>query len=319
VREVNRSQAEACCELWNRDHPAAVPHAVKTTQKACLAMLSVLVFGACSPAASLPLGSPTPVGATPTPTARTGIEHPTGAKDVILRFEEGGGFVPVDFFVTQAPSFTLYGDGTAIFRDAFANQPEPFGDVIRSVPFMAIRLAEDQVQAMLEFALGPGGLALATGPYMGPGADLPTATFTISLGSQTKSVSVTGLGLDWQGADAIIVAALGRLAERLRGFGNDVVGEQVWTPERYRGVLQPADQPVANAVAWPWPDIEPTEFVKLEGEDAPRLPVRTMSPAEVAQLGIPGFEGGLQNLVLQDPARKQYTFALRPLLPDEQR
>jgi len=43
---------------------------------------------------------------------------------------------------------------------------------------------------------------------------------------------------------------------------------------------------------------------------------RTMTPAEVGARGIPGAEGGLQGLSLQSGG-KLYTFALRPLLPDE--
>jgi hypothetical protein len=81
----------------------------------------LLATAACSPAA--PSGSPGPsAGPTtaPTPTRVTGIEHPTGARDIVLRFEEGGGFVPIDFLATQAPSFTLYGDGTVVFRDTQA-------------------------------------------------------------------------------------------------------------------------------------------------------------------------------------------------------
>jgi len=43
---------------------------------------------------------------------------------------------------------------------------------------------------------------------------------------------------------------------------------------------------------------------------------RTMTPAEVAVLGIQGIEGGLIGLNVQK-AGKAYSFALRPLLPDE--
>ena len=47
------------------------------------------------------------------------------------------------------------------------------------------------------------------------------------------------------------------------------------------------------------------------------FPTRTMTPAEVAKLGLTGIEGGEQGLVLAGPDGKAYGFLLRPLLPDE--
>src|SRR5688572_19376076 len=44
------------------------------------------------------------------------IDHPTGPTDIVLRMETGGGFVPFGYFITQAPTFVLYGDNRAIFR-----------------------------------------------------------------------------------------------------------------------------------------------------------------------------------------------------------
>ena len=44
---------------------------------------------------------------------------------------------------TEAPSFTLYGDGTVVFRDPMSPAPEPVGGVNRLVPFLTIKLDEE--------------------------------------------------------------------------------------------------------------------------------------------------------------------------------
>ena len=274
----------------------------------------LLVLAACSAAG--PTGTPgSSAGPTtvPTPTVPAGIEHPTGAKDIVLRFEAGGGFVPIDFLATEAPSFTLYGDGTVVFRDPQATPPEPVGNVNRSIPFQTIRLGEEGIQALLEQGLGPGGLGIAVGPYMGMGADLPTATFTVNADGGTKQVSVNGFSPDIHPNDALIVGQLARFADQLRTFGNGIAGEEVYQPAAYRGVLSKIDQVNGAVVDWPWPDITPTDFVAGQNEF---FMTRTMTPAEVAVLGIQGIEGGMQGLNFQKDG-KAYSFALRPLLPDE--
>ena len=83
-----------------------------------LAAATVVACSASAPAAG-PIGSPrpSPVGAAHA-AAVVGIVHPTGATDVVLRFDEAGGFVPVEFLAAHVPYFTLYGDGTVVFVQA---------------------------------------------------------------------------------------------------------------------------------------------------------------------------------------------------------
>ena len=244
-----------------------------------------------------------------------GIQHATGARDVVLRMETGGGFVPIEFMATAAPSFTLYGDGTVVFRDSNASPPTSNDTLNHSVPFQTIRLGEDAIQSLLSQAIGPGGLGIAVGPYMGLGADIPTTTFTIAADGRTKTVSVTGLSPDLHPQDVTIVAALGHLAQLLDGFGNAVAGEEPYVPAGFRGVLSENDQVLGLAIAWPWTTIRPADFTKGADEF---FQTRTLSAADVAALGIPGAEGGFQGLTLQT-GDKAYVFALRPLLPDETR
>jgi hypothetical protein len=245
-----------------------------------------------------------------------GIEHEPGATDLVLRFEEGGGFVPPGFIATEAPSFSLYGDGTAIFRDPSSAPPSQVGSVSPGVPYQIARLTEAQVQTLLEFAIGPGGLGLARAQYELPIADAPTATFTLVVGGTKKTVSVNGLGIGAQaGADAVVLSELLALKTRLLAFANEVVGEQPWSPDRYRGIL--TESGLDPPAAWPWSTISPADFVQHTGPNDPRFPIRTMTPAEVAALGVSGLEGGAQGFTLKGPDGKTYEFRLRPLLPDE--
>ena len=220
------------------------------------------------------------------------------------------------FLVTEGPSFSLYGDGTVIFRDSSAVPAEAIGNVSPGIPYQIVRLTEEQVQALLEFAIGPGGLGIARAQYQLAVADFPTATFTLVAAGTRKTVSVNGLGSDADtGADAAVLAELQALKLRLTGFAGDVVGEQPWSPDRFRGIL--SDDSFNPPAAWPWPAISPVDFVKGAGPNDPFFPIRTMTPAEVAALGVPGLEGGAQGFTFLGPDGKAYEFRLRPLLPDE--
>lgn len=279
--------------------------------------LSVLLVG-CSG----PLGSPD-ASSPPTSPAPSGeddwIIHPTGPSDLILREEVGGGFVPVGFFATQAPFFSLYGDGTVIYRDETAPLPEPGPDgIVRGHPFRVARLDLAQVQELLRFALTEGGLGIARERYDAPNvADAPTTTFVIRAAGLDKTVSVYALGLETpEAADALARRAFRRLDERLRGLiSSGSLGGDVWRPDRWRGTLSEA-MPVGAPVPWPWPDVAPADFVADPASNV-WLPRRTMTPAEVEALGLEDIEGGFHGLELAGPDGKVYVFGLRPLLPDE--
>lgn len=283
-------------------------------------LLVVLLVAACGGTS----GSPTPTASgsgspTPTPTTDpTVIEHKTGALDVVFRFEQGGGFVPMGFFATQAPQFTLYGDGTVLFRD-FSGGPPLNDKVGAQQPYLTVRLSEAEVQAFLRFALADSGLGVARAAY-NPGnvADAPSSMFTIRAGGLDKIVSVEALGFENpQSPDSAILKALAGLGERVSNFATTVTGETAWTPDRWRGVLTP--DAFGPAVAWPWPALTPADFVQPADPDAPQFPIHTLTTADVDALALTGIEGGFANLPLTGPDGKLYSFALRPILPDESR
>ena len=191
--------------------------------------LLALVAVACSPApaatpspgASGGPSSPPSAGPTQGPSAApsTGaIAHPTGAKDVVLRVEESGGFIMIEATATYTPSFTLYGDGTVIWRDMQSIPPESSDNLLRATKLNVAKLDEASIQALLEDAIGPGGLGVATGPYNEmAGADIPATIFTLNAGDlrEPKRVEVIGMSADMHPQNAQVITALIRLQEKL--------------------------------------------------------------------------------------------------------
>lgn len=295
-----------------------------------LALLPIAMIALLACSSGGPAPSPSPSSAPPTgsPSAAPSesppdfgsVDHATGKTDVLLRYEEGGGFVMPAFLAIEAPIFTLYGDGTVIFRDPFADPKPAQGSVMPLNPFRIAKLSEEQIQDTLKFALGDGGLGIAKASYENNQiSDAPTTVFTVDAGGLKKAVSIYALGLEIPGAaDAPARAAFSRLAEHLRDFDQGgTIATDLYEPTAYRGVLMDGfDDP--NRQAWPWTDIEPSDFPFPADPNAFQRADRVMTPDEVTVLGLEGIEGGFQGLTLAAPDEsKLYAFALRPLLPDE--
>jgi hypothetical protein len=280
-----------------------------------LGLVVVAVVAACGAAG----GSPT--SATPSATP-DGITHPTGATEVVLRFDEAGGFVPVEFFAAHVPYFTLYGDGTVVFvSSAQAAVPAPNG-VSTGSSIRTARMSETQVQSLLEFALRDGGLAIARTDYPNPNvADAATAVFEIHAAGDSKTVSVMALGLGGEpGADAAVLGALARLGDRLRNFDQGgTLASDPYVPPAYRGVLLEAGGVQGVDVrAWPWSTLTPADFTAPADQGGLQRRIHVLTPDEAAVLGVPGSENGVTGgLWYRGPDGTVYSFVLRPLLPDE--
>lgn len=300
--------------------------------RVALAVAVITLLAACSGsgAAGVPSGPPSP-GASDSPgasatTPGTGvgaIDHATGASDIVLRYDQGGGFVAPSFTASQAPIFTLYGDGTIVFRNQALAWPAAQGSVTRQNPLRSAKLSEEQIQDLLAYALGEGNLGIARAQYDNNLiADAGTGTFTVNAGGLKKSVAVYALGMEVMPGvpDQAARAAFTRLAERLGDFDRGgTIATDVYSPAAYRGVLMDGTGMVVPDVrAWPWKDIKPADFVNPADPNAFQRATRTMTPEEVANLGVDGPEGGFGGMVLSGPGDgKLYSLAVRPLLPDE--
>lgn len=285
------------------------------------ALAVVVILTACSGSGA----AGTPSGASPSAPAPDlgAIEHATGATDIVLRFDQGGGFVAPSFTASQAPIFTLYGDGTIVFRNPALELPAPDGSVTRQNPLRIAKLSEEQIQDLLAYALGEGNLGVARARYdNNMVADAGTGTFTIDAGGVRKSVAVYALGMEVIDGvpDQAARAAFARLAARLGDFDQGgTIATDVYLPVAYRAVLMDGTGfVVPDVVAWPWKDIKPGDFAGPADPNAFPMATRTLTPDEVASLGVDGPEGGFGGMVVSGPGDgKLYSLTLRPLLPDE--
>lgn len=251
------------------------------------------------------------------------ISHPTGADEIILRFDESGGMLWPEWFAAHAPTFTLFGDGTVVFASA-SDLPTPVeGGVMVNAPFRTAKLTEDQIQTFLEFALAEGGLATARAEYQNPlVADASTAVFEINADGTEKTVSVVALGMEDMepNADTAIKQAMAELGTRLRDFdAGGSLQSTLFEPAAYRAVLTPVEglQGV-TFTDWPWTDLAPSDFAAPEDPMALPQGTRVITPAQAAALGVEAFQGGIPGgIYFKDDAGKTYSFALRPLLPNE--
>ena len=280
----------------------------------------VLIAAGCSSGGSVsPSGSTGPTA----PPSIEGIDHPTGATDVVLQLEEGGGFVPMEFAASQAPQFTLYGDGRVVFQPMVEVFPAPGPDgIIHGVPWRTAQLDAAQIEELLMFALGQGGLGPARDNYGNDMvADAGTSVFTVNAGGLNKTVSVYALGFeDPSAADQIPRRAFKALSDRLRDFDRGgTIATDPYVPTGYRGVLiEREGDPQAKPMAWPWPALKVSDFkFDVNAAGALQFPHRTMTADEVAGLKLEDTTGGVQGVTLTGPDGKTYTFVLRPLLPHE--
>lgn len=289
-----------------------------------LVVSSAILIAACVSGAPTPAttGAPSP-SAVPSPTPTPAIGHATGSTDAILRMSTGGGFVAPGVLLTEIPEFTLYGDGTVLFRDPAKSyiEPSPGDGIARRVPFQTARLPETSVQLLLAFAIGPGGLGAARDSYPPVGiADAPSTTFTIRTAAVDKEVFVGALGLgDPQpNPDSDARKAFEALAEKLHAPDLGGATSVDYAPSAYRGILFEGDSGAAAlARDWPWTAFSPDDFRALDQAGPMATPVRTLSADEVAALGVSGVEGGAQSIGLRTTDGRLFLLSLRPLLPDE--
>jgi hypothetical protein len=286
-------------------------------------LTAAISLAACGATAS---GTARPADTAPTPAPTStpaGLAHPTGAKEIILRADEAGGFVPVEWMAAHVPYFTLYGDGRVVFvSSSTVVEPSPDG-VMTGSPLRTATLSEAQIQDLLMFALADGGLAAARADYQNPFvADAPSTIFEVHADGDSKTVTIVALGMEGEpDADTAIKAAFMKLAELLRDFDKGgSLGSAPYEPTAYRGVLNDASGAQGVKVReWPWPDLTPADFALPADPNTLQVRTRVLTPAEAAAAGVDGFEGGIVGgAFLRAPDGKLYSLALRPLLPDEE-
>jgi hypothetical protein len=275
-----------------------------------LVVLALVIAAACGEGA----------GADP----KNEITHPTGAKDLILRVETGGGFVPPEFALGNIPEFSLMGDGTVI----------TLGPQIMIYPGPALKnllkrkVSPDGVDAILKAAMDAGLFGNHSYGFEGV-ADAPTTTFRLVANGKLHVTSAYALGMDDQGRS--LVSPDRQARQKLAEFRDKLSGLEQWLPKgsvsaesgyvpqgmRIFVTDQPSaatDDPVGQQTPIVWPlDVPLSEFGEAASLEAYRCGTITgadlgkfLAAATHASELSPWSSGG-----------KNYRLVLRPLMPDE--
>jgi hypothetical protein len=147
-----------------------------------------LLAGACANASA---GDGAGDGSTGGSTGGGGISYPTGADQVVLRIVSSGGFVPVEYQLTNLPLVSLFGDGLVITPGAQIEiYPGP------ALPALAqARLSADAIQELLRAAID-AGLDQNRDFTTMTISDAPTTVFTLTIDGQTYTTQVYALGME---------------------------------------------------------------------------------------------------------------------------
>lgn len=254
------------------------------------------------------------------------ILHPSGAADLVLRYEEVGGFMGPNALLGRQPIVSVYGDGTII-----TTGPVP---AIFPGPALPNLVATKVTEAGLQRLLAAAALAGLLGPdaqYDATGvADASTAQFTVVAAGSRHVISAYALGIatpDMEGGPAASAArarlrvfadALGDLR---RTLAPEVVGpEAAYAFGSLRilaapGAPQSGDPAVARPpLSWPLRTPLATFGAPATGAAAsfrcgvvsgPDL--ETLRPLLAQATSITGWASG----------GSVYTLILQPMLPDD--
>jgi hypothetical protein len=275
------------------------------------ALLAALALAACGgdddtgsvPPSTEPPDSGAPAG---------GVEHSTGADDLVLRVDTAGGLAAPP--VPDVPQISVYGDGRLItLGPTTLEYPGP------ALPnFQQGLLTEAELQELLG-AAEAAGLLDSTPPDYGdpPVTDLPTTAVTIDAGGVERTVGA--YALDFADADVELEPAQREARQQLRDFlaGIDVdVAAEGYEADAVAVFVRPfeaneTDQELAERREWPAGDLAGTgepvggsnaRCLVIEGDDAPAV----LEAAAGARAGDAWVSDGAEYLV-----------DFRPLLPDE--
>ncbi len=230
--------------------------------------------------------------------------------------EQGGGHQIFGYSYSQAPEFTLYGDGTVIFQQ-IDNRGAPFGSSAY-LPWLVGHLDEEGMQALLQFALSTGRLANAKDSYdNNTCADCGTVVFNLNAAGLNKVVNIYALeGMNEPGPDSADRAGFAQLRAALQDFQNqEGLGDVTeYDAELYRVVLLEAfGEPATAPLEWPWDDLTLGDFPA--GDEPGGIAILDREHVEKL-LDVPN--GGHFGVWVEDPDGRFVQVAVRPLLPEEQ-
>jgi hypothetical protein len=256
-----------------------------------------------------------------------GIPHPTGANDLVLRIDVGGGLMGPSGTLGQIPMLSIYGDGRVIVTGP---QIELYpGPALPNV--ITYRISEEGLQKILENAEAAGLLgpdAHYDYPFVADGA---TTTFTVVARGATHVISAYHLaepdpGHDGQ-LDPDVVRARGALlafeqrVSDIRGFLGPTVVMEPEAPYQATGMriyampAQPEQGGGIEANFQDWPLSTPLSAFGAPTGGFEGMRCGTVTGDELKTL-TPLLQAANQ-ATLWRSAGATYQLILRPLLPDE--
>jgi hypothetical protein len=285
----------------------------------CATVLSLgLLAGACANASS---GDDSGDGGTgPEPTGPTA---PSGSDQLVLRIDQVGGFVPIQYHLTNLPLFSLYGDGLVLTPGAQIEiYPGP------ALPALGQqRLTADAVQRLIQTAIDAGLDKDRTFQTMIV-SDMPTTVFTLTIDGQTHTTEVYALGFDQGGKPDGMSQEEFQARKELSAFQNtvtdltrlpdgSVTDEGLYEPTSLRifsSIYQPDPSLTQSPIAWPL-----TPGLDLFGDpmDTAMDGMRCGTVAADAAASLLPLAEQANQLTPWTSDGGRYGLLFRPLLPDE--
>lgn len=222
----------------------------------------------------------TPPDTTTGDTGADGIEHPTGADDVVLQISSMGGFVPVDHDFAALPWLLVTGDGRVIQQGP---QIEIYpGPLLPNV--LQRTTSEAGIQALLRLAEEHDLFRAVEYEDARNIADAPFTIVTISANGATYEHNAYALGLRGDGTEtdearANLAAFVEQANDVVTAAGADTLGPE----EPFEATSYLIRARVADASALDG-DIEPT-MVDWPAD----APIRLADASECATLPVEGF------------------------------
>lgn len=286
---------------------------------ALTAFAAVSLLAACvaAPGGGSGGSGPTAPGGSTSPTIPA-VELPGDPNTLVIRVETSGGFVAPTFLLTNVPSISIYADGRMIQQGAIpAIYPSPFA------PLLVSTFSAAQLQALLAAA---DTAALRSGKdvtYIAHGiADVPDTIVTVWGPTGVTKTTFGAFGMDQVGdIPADELAARKAAADFMTALQSPDFSTKV---EPYRPAAlrvypadaipdpnlpqQPVTWPLASRPAAPsadsgnLPGLIPYACMLVTGSDLDALWPLLLTSNSLTPWVMDG---------------KQYTLAVRPILPDE--
>jgi len=283
--------------------------------------IALLVLGCGGPGAG---GSAAPATNVPSRTAPAttspAYDVGTGARDLIFRLNNDGGFVPPSYMLTHLPSVALYGDGRVIVQGPVIEiYPAPLLPNLRQMHVTSAEIQTILAAADADGLLGPDASYDATGIM-----DAGTSVFTTVVGGKTHRISAYALSESGTTSDAAAAAARKKLQDfqdkitDLSTFlGRTVSDAEAYAPTEMRVLIGPepaADPNFPNPQLVTWPlTMSPKSGQPIKQQ--PNLVCLAISGPDLAS--FMKVAGGANALTVWSAPAGRFAVSVRPLYPEE--